>query len=67
MNKCENKLFENLMTYIDLSKWLCVPVKTLQKWVHRREIPFLKAGRHVRFDRENIKAWLQHQGDYDGV
>ena len=56
-------LFENLMTYSDLSNWLSVPVKTLEKWVHRREIPFLKAGRHVRFDREKVKAWLQKNGD----
>ena len=64
----EDRLIENLMNYRELSCWLAVPVATLEKWVHRREIPFLKAGRHVRFDRCEVKMWLQKNGGTeDGI
>lgn len=33
-------------------------MKTVYGWTSRREIPFIKLGRLLRFDREVIEAWL---------
>ncbi len=47
-------LFENqpeeLLTYQECADRLKIPLSTLQKMVHRREMPFLKVGKfQVRF------------------
>lgn len=38
----------------ELAKRLQVPKQTVYHWVHRREIPYLKVGRHLRFDYEDV-------------
>lgn len=56
------RLFENsppLLTYEELSERIRIPVSTLQKWVMRgKTIPFLKLGRSVRFEAEEVAKWL---------
>ena len=58
----DSKLFDNLdqlITYEQLSKWLCISVSTLEKYVHRREIPAIKLNaKVVRFRVEDVKNWL---------
>lgn len=60
------KLFENLITYQQLSELIQVPVKTLQDWVYKREIPFKKIGRLVRFSPSEIHAWIDGRSDQYG-
>lgn len=43
-----------LLTIDEMGQQLKVPVNTIYYWVHRREIPFLKMGRHLRFRREEV-------------
>jgi excisionase family DNA binding protein len=48
-----------LLTYNDLNEWLQIPLPTLQSWVYRGLIPYIRCGkRSVRFDRAVISAWL---------
>ena len=50
---------DSLVTYEDLSKKLKVAVPTLQTWVRRRQIPYIKVGPGtVRFDPDVIDHWL---------
>jgi excisionase family DNA binding protein len=49
-----NEHVEGLMTPLQLSEFLCVPQKTIYHWVQRREIPFTKIGRHLRFNPSEI-------------
>ncbi len=44
----------NLVTLNELSQSLKVSPKTIYYWVARREIPYLKAGKHLRFDLEEV-------------
>lgn len=47
--------------YIDiktLSEMISVKPKTIYDWVHRKEIPYHKIGRLVRFDYREIMDWL---------
>ncbi len=56
------RLFDNLdqlLTYEQLSQWLGLSVRTLEKYVHRSEIPFVKLKRSVRFRIHDIEIWLQ--------
>ena len=54
-------VFENLWTVEDLAEYLQVEKKTIYDWVHKREIPFLKVHRLVRFRPKEVKAWLSYQ------
>ena len=55
-------LIDNQLWSIDrLSKYLDVPVATIRDWAHKRQIPFLKVGRHIRFKSSDIEAWLKQR------
>lgn len=57
-------LFDNQRIGLDYStaaEALCMSVSTLQKLVHRKEIPFVKVGRLVRFIPEDLAAWLNER------
>jgi excisionase family DNA binding protein len=56
-----NNELERLMTITDLSEMLGVPVDTLYGWRHRGEGPAgYRIGRHVRYRRATVEAWLYH-------
>ena len=52
---------EKLLSVRDLSELLSVKQSTVYYWVHRNTIPYLKIGRCVRFDLEQIKEWLKQK------
>jgi excisionase family DNA binding protein len=55
---------DRLMTITELSKMLGVPVDTLYGWRHRGEGPAgYRIGRHVRYRRAAVEAWLDTQAD----
>lgn len=59
-------ILENLMTVTDLAEHLQVSEKTIYDWVHKREIPFKKAGRLLRFRPSEIEKWLSLKGEGHG-
>jgi excisionase family DNA binding protein len=55
---------DRLMTITDLSEMLGVPVDTLYGWRHRGEGPAgYRIGRHVRYRRATVEAWLNTRAD----
>jgi excisionase family DNA binding protein len=44
----------------ELSRRLSVPKGTLYNWVYLRRIPFIKAGRSLRFDPQEVIESLPH-------
>lgn len=65
-NTLPTKFFDNqivesdrLLTKQDVADFLQVSIKTIDKKVHLEEIPFLKIGRLVRFERNSILAWAR--------
>jgi excisionase family DNA binding protein len=55
---------ERLMTIADLGAMRGVPVDTLYGWRHRGEGPRgYRVGRHVRYRRSSVEAWLEEQAD----
>jgi excisionase family DNA binding protein len=49
-----------LININELSRRLGVPKGTLYNWVYLRRIPFIKAGRSLRFDAEEVIHSLPH-------
>ena len=59
---------EPLMTMSDLSAMLGVPIGTLYAWRSRGEGPRgYHVGRHVRFRRVEVEAWLAAHADMERV
>ena len=55
---------ERLMTLLEMSQLLGVPVATLYRWHHRGEGPTgHRIGRHVRYRRPAVEAWIEAQAD----
>lgn len=52
---------QDLMTYEDLSSYLKLSVGYLRQLVMRREIPFKKLGRSVRFRKNEIDEWVEER------
>ena len=51
-----------LMTPQEVADFLALPVATLQTWRAKRAGPRgFWAGRHVRYRREDVDAWLEQQ------
>jgi len=51
----------NLVDVKTLAGILSVKQKTIYDWIHKGYIPFVKLGRLVRFDENEIKKWLEHK------
>jgi excisionase family DNA binding protein len=60
-NMTENKI-ETLLTIAELAKALKLAEQTIRRWVFRREIPFLKIGKAVRFRPSDITKWVDGGG-----
>ncbi len=45
-----------LCTVEEIAQFLKVSVHTIYYWVSRREIPSLRVGKHLRFDRDQVLA-----------
>jgi hypothetical protein len=52
---------DGLLNSKQVSDIFCVHITTLQMWIKRREIPFLKIGHSIRFDRLNWQTGWQRQ------
>lgn len=57
-------LFENLWTVTDTAEFLKVREKTIYDWVHKKQVPFIKVNRLLRFKPSEIAKWLQTGGHY---
>lgn len=54
---------DELLTPLELSKWLKMSRKTVYESIRRKEIPGVrKVGRHIRIHRATVARWLQGAG-----
>jgi excisionase family DNA binding protein len=54
----------DLLSPTELATWLSVPVSTIYNWRYMRSgPPGFKVGRHVRYRRCEVEAWLDKQHD----
>ena len=53
-------MYTRLVDINELSQRLSIPKGTLYNWVYLRRIPFIKAGRSLRFDADEVIQSLPH-------
>ena len=59
MQEPKNHQCRQLVDKDYLSEIMGVSPRTVENWVRRREIPFIKVGRNLlRFDLDEIDAWI---------
>ena len=46
---------DELAVYLGVSRW------SVYQWINQRRVPYVKIGRLVRFDKVEIKRWLDSQ------
>lgn len=55
---------DTLMSTEDLARYLGIPINTLYQWRHKGEGPrAIRVGRHLRFRRADVDAWLEENAD----
>jgi excisionase family DNA binding protein len=58
------KAGEGLMSPTDVSEMLRIPVHALYRWRYKGDAPVgYRVGRHERYRRETVEAWLEQQVD----
>jgi excisionase family DNA binding protein len=50
-----------LLNTKELAKKLNVPPNTIYYWVSRNEIPYIKAGKHNRFNYQEVITYLKEK------
>lgn len=56
---------DNVMTITELSAYLKISKSTLYKLAQKGKLPGHKVGRHWRFHREAVDAWLKRSANPD--
>ncbi|WP_394429919.1 helix-turn-helix transcriptional regulator [Streptomyces sp. SGAir0957] len=57
-----SSLPDRYLTPVDLADLLGVPVETVYQWRRKRTGPKgFRVGRHLRFDPEDVRAWVKSQ------
>ena len=66
----EHSTDDRLMTLQEVADYLGVPIGTLYQWrarAPRMGPPGYRVGRHVRFHREQVDAWLKDHADRESA
>jgi excisionase family DNA binding protein len=51
----------NLLTAQELAEILKVNEQTIYRWAREGKLPRVKIGSSIRFDREQVRSWLEAQ------
>lgn len=55
---------EQLLGIRELASWLGIPPATIYQWRSRGDgPPGYRVGRHVRYRRDDVEAWLERHAD----
>lgn len=53
-----------LLSAQEVAEYLGVPITTIYTWRHRSQgPPGLRVGRHLRYRRRDVEAWIERQLD----
>lgn len=56
--------FQRLLSAQEVADYLGVPITTIYNWRHRNQgPPGLRVGRHLRYRRRDVEAWIERQLD----
>ena len=52
---------EQLWTIEDVAEFCRVKPSVIKHWVYTRSIPFIKIGKQILFDKEDLEEWIERQ------
>ena len=52
---------EHLWNHVEVARYLNSTPGTIRVMCSKRQIPFLKIGRRVRFDPQSIRRWVEEK------
>jgi len=52
---------EKLWTIEDVAEFFQVKVSVVKYWLYNLNLPYIKLGKHHRFDPKDLKAWIEIQ------
>jgi len=50
-----------LLSPQQLAETLCISIETVYAWTSQKRIPYIKMGRLVRFNMDEISKWLDER------
>lgn len=53
----------NFLTVKMLTKYIHMSESTIYHWVNKEQIPYIKLGGRILFDREEIDRWVKSHGE----
>jgi len=56
----EDKLREDLLSVIEVAKWLGLAKETIYQWVHYKKIPYTKVNGGLRFEYSEIDRFIKN-------
>ena len=63
MRPSEDRL-QRLLSAQEVADYLGVPITTIYNWRHRSQgPPGFRVGRHLRYRRRDVEAWIERQLD----
>jgi excisionase family DNA binding protein len=54
---------EDLLTLKQAATFMKIKPRTLYDWVSRRSVPFLRAGRSLRFSKPVLINWMKERAE----
>jgi len=54
----------DFLTVSELCEWLRLGKSTIYSLVQKNEIPYIKVGGKILFERAKIKVWIEHKSNY---
>ena len=55
---------ETYLTVLEVAAVLKLSIQTIRRYVLKKEIPYHKVGRAVRFKRSEIDWWVEYREEY---
>ena len=52
---------DRLWTIDDVAEYLRVKASVVKYWIHNERLPCMKIGKHLRFDPEDVREWVEGQ------
>lgn len=50
---------DKLWTIDDVADYCCVKPSVIRFWVQNCQIPYLRLGKFIRFDSEEVRGWVE--------
>jgi len=62
MIKADSDVQKTLYSSKEIADYLGISKDTLYRMIKRKQIPFYKVGKLIKFDRSEINAWVSNNG-----